>query len=205
MGSHGFVCRLTVNVCVPAPAAVWAGAVGIPAVCCGPPVSASGPPGVLCAAAAVWPRRWARRRVRSAATPGASPGATAEETGPSCHVPSLDGRTRTVASCEGSGGVNVLLPALTDVKYQTLLREGELCFIDYRGDVWTLQQHSVRTVNVHQLHAWSSHLLKGTKGGNITRAPCLLKSIYILGRLNTRQRGRWYLAALTKWLFTGVE
>lgn len=43
--------------CVPAPAAAGAGAAGTPAVCCGPPESASEPPVVLCADAAVWPRQ----------------------------------------------------------------------------------------------------------------------------------------------------
>lgn len=88
---------------VPAPAAVSAGAAATPAVCCGPPESASGPPVALCAAAAAWPRRSARRLGRSAATPAASPGATAAETGPSCRGLSSGGRTRTAASCWAGG------------------------------------------------------------------------------------------------------
>ena len=92
-----------VSCCVPAPAAAWAGAAGTRAVCCGPPVSAFGPPVVLCAAAAAWPRRWARRHGRSAATPGASLGATAAGTGPSCRGLFSAGRTQTAASCGDRG------------------------------------------------------------------------------------------------------
>lgn len=116
---------------VPAPAAVSAGAAATPAVCCGPPVSASGPPVDLCVAAAAWPRRSARRLGRSAATRAASLGATAAATGPSCRGLSSGGRTRTAASCWARGGQGVYWEGrlLTEVKYQRG-RKVNLCLTD---------------------------------------------------------------------------